>query len=125
MKKELGARTRQVLDVIYRLGEASAAEIQREVPDLPSYSAVRSVLRELEKKALIEHREKGMRYVYTPVVPKPRASRSALAHLLETFYEGSPEHAMKALLDLSRDGGYNLDYEELERLIAEARQQGR
>lgn len=114
-----------MLDVIYRLGEASAADIQREVPEIPSYSAVRSILRALEQKRLVEHREKGMRYVYSPTVPKRRASRSALAHMLDTFFDGSPEHAMKALLDVSRDGGYEVDYEALERMIEDAREEGR
>lgn len=124
-RRRLGARTRQVLDAIYRLGEASAADVQREVPDLPSYSAVRSILRALEEKGLVEHREEGFRYVYSPTVAKTNASRSALTHVLETFFDGSPEHAIKALLDVSRDGGYDVDYEALERMLEDAREEGR
>lgn len=124
-KTKLGGRSREVLDVIYRRGEVSAADIQDEIPDLPSYSAVRSILRALEEKGLIEHREAGLRYVYSPTVPKGEASRTALARVLDTFFGGSPEHAVKALLDLSRDGRYDIDYDDLERLIDEAREDGR
>jgi len=123
--KKLGARTRQVLDVIYRLGEVSAADIQREIPDLPSYSAVRSILRSLQAKGLIEHRESGLRYVYSSTIPRDEASKNALTRVLDTFFGGSPKHAVKALLDLSRDGEYDLDLAELEELMEEARREGR
>ncbi|MGE0354196.1 MAG: BlaI/MecI/CopY family transcriptional regulator [Gemmatimonadales bacterium] len=125
MAKRLSERTRQVLDVIYRLGEVSAADIQREIPDVPSYSAVRSILRALEKKGLVRHREKGMRYVYSPTVSKKKASRSALANLIDTFFDGSPEPALQSLLELSRDGGYEIDFDRFERLIEDARREGR
>lgn len=123
--KPISARSRQVLDVIYRLGKVAATDIQREVPDVPSYSAVRSILRSLEKKGLIRHRAEGLRYVYLPTTPKRKASRSALAELLDTFFDGSPEHAMQALLDLSRQRRYEIDYDEFERLIEDARKEGR
>lgn len=125
MARKLSARARQVLDVVYRLGEVSAADIQREVPDVPSYSAVRSILRSLEAKGLVRHKEKGLRYVYLPTTPKKKASRSAMVQLIDTFFEGSPEHAMQALLDVSRQKKYDLDYDELERLIGAARREGR
>lgn len=124
-RKKLGGRSRQVLDVVYRRGEVSAADIQEEIPDFPSYSAVRSILRALEDKGLIEHREEGLRYVYSPTVPRGEASRTALARVLDTFFGGSPEHALKAMLELSRDGGYDVDYDDLERLIEQAREDGR
>lgn len=124
-RKKLGGRSREVLDIIYRRGEVSAADIQEEIPDLPSYSAVRSILRALEDKGLIEHREEGLRYVYSPTVPKDDASRTALRRVLDTFFGGQPEHALKAILELSRDGGYDVDYDDLERLIGEAREEGR
>jgi len=124
-KKELGGRSREVLDVIYRRGEVSAVDIQEEVPDLPSYSAVRSILRALEDKGLVAHRQDGPRYVYFPTVPRNEASRTALARVLDTFFGGSPEHAFEAILDLSRDGRYELDYDDLERLIEQAREEGR
>lgn len=124
-RKKLGGRSREVLDIIYRRGEVSAADIQEEIPDLPSYSAVRSILRALEDKGLIEHREEGLRYVYSPTVPKGDASRTALRRVLDTFFGGQPEHALKAILELSRDGGYDVDYDDLERLIDQAREEGR
>lgn len=101
--KELSARARQVLDEVYRMGEVSAADIRREVPDVPSYSAVRSILRSLEKKGLIQHHEKGLRYVYVPTTPKEEASRSARAKLLDTFFDGSPEYALQTLMEVSRE----------------------
>jgi predicted transcriptional regulator len=125
MTKRLSGRTRQVLEVIYRLGEASAGDIQREVPDLPSYSATRSILRSLEDRGLIRHREKGMRYVYSPTESKRKASRKALSELLDTFFDGSPLSAMKALLEISQDGEDALDIEAIERMIDEAGRQGR
>jgi len=124
-KRKLGGRSREVLDVIYRRGEVSASDIHDEIPDLPSYSAVRSILRALEDKGLVEHREEGLRYVYSPTVPKGEASRTALQRVLDTFFGGQPEYALKAMLELSRDGGYDIDYDDLERLIDEAREDGR
>ncbi len=123
--KELSARARQVLDVVYRIGEVSAADILREVPDVPSYSAVRSILRSLEKKGLVQHHEKGLRYVYLPTTPKEEASRSAMARLLDTFFEGSPEYALQALMDVSRDRETRIDFEQLEKLIEAAHKEGR
>ena len=124
-RDDLGARARQVLEVVYRLGEASAADIHRQLPEIPSYSAVRSILRALESKGLVKHREKGMRYVYGATQPKRGASRSALRGVLENFFDRSPEHTMQALLEVSRDAGYEIDYDELERLVREARRSGR
>lgn len=125
MAKRLGGRSRQVLNVIYRLGEVSAADILRELPDRPSYSAVRSILRALEQKGLVRHREKGMRYVYAPTVPKRKASHSAVRDLLDTFFDGSPVPAMRSLIEVSRDAGREIDYQELYRLIEMARREGR
>lgn len=125
MAKRLSGRTRQVLEVIYRLGEASAGDVLRELPDLPSYSAARSVLRSLEDRGLVRHREKGMRYVYSPTQSRQKASRKALSELLDTFFDGSPLSAMNALLEISRDREQQLDTGELERLIDEARSEGR
>lgn len=120
---QVGGRAKQVLDLVYRLGRASAADIQSAIPDIPSYSAVRSILRALEGKGLIEHEDDGVRYMYRPTTPKRSASRSALAHVMDTFFEGSPSHAVKAILDLSRDGGQEIDFEELEHLIRVARKE--
>lgn len=118
-------RQRQVLDIVYRLGEVSAADVQRALREDISYSAVRSVLRSLEEKGLVKHREKDLKYVYSPVVPKSRASRSALSHVIRTFFDDDPAHAMKALLDVSHSRGHDVDYAALKRLIDQARREGR
>jgi predicted transcriptional regulator len=118
-------RERQILDVLFRKKEATAAEIQAELPDPPGYSAVRALLRILEEKGHIRHREDGPRYVYLPVVEEAAARRSALRHVLDTFFEGSAAGAMAALL--GGDGG-KLSQEELARmesLIQKARKEGK
>ncbi len=109
------------MDVLYQLGEATAAEVQERLPEPPSYSAVRAMLRILEDKGHVRHHEDGPRYVYAPVVAREAARRSAVTHLLRTFFDGSVEQAMAALLDgadrrLSRD-----EIDRLERLIAQRR----
>jgi len=118
-------RQRQVLDIVYRLGKASAADVQRALKEDVSYSAVRSVLRTLEEKGLVKHRDEDLKYVYSPVVPKSRASRSALSHVIRTFFDDDPAHAMKALLDVSHSRGYDVDYSALKRMIDRARKEGR
>jgi predicted transcriptional regulator len=123
-REAVRTRQRQVLDIIYRLGEASVADVRRELTEDLSYSAVRSVLRTLENKDLVKHREKDLRYLYSPVVARSRASRAALSHVLKTFFDDDPAHAMKALLDVTKNRR-NVDYAELKRLIERARREGR
>lgn len=121
----LSRRERQIMDVLYRLGKATAGEIHTHIPDPPSYSAVRAMLRVLEEKKHIRHEEKDLRYVFEPTVPRNKARRSAVRHLLETFFEGSPEQAVATLLDVS---AAELSPEELDRLAAlieKARNEGR
>jgi len=89
------------MDILYRRGKATVAEILEEIPDPPSYSAVRAMLRVLEDKKHIRHEEKNLRYVYLPVVPLEKARRSAAAHLLRTFFDNSTEQAVAALLNVS------------------------
>jgi len=118
-------RERQILDALFRLREATAAEIQTALPDAPSYSAVRALLRIMEDKGHVRHREDGPRYVYLPAAETASAPRSALRHVLDTFFEGSAAGAMAALLD---DDAAKLSREELDRmqeLIAKARKGGR
>ena len=122
---KLSRRERQIMDVIYRRGRATVAEIHESIPDPPGYSAVRAMLRVLEEKGHIRHEEKDLRYVFLPVVPREKARRSAVAHMLETFFDGSAEQAVATLLDVS---GRNLSKEKLDRLAAlieEARKEGR
>jgi len=94
----LTRRERQIMDVLYRLGRATAAEIMDRLPGAPSYSTVRTQLRVLEGKGHVKHEEHGLRYVYTPTVPRHSARRSALKHVVETFFDGSTAKVVAALL---------------------------
>ena len=119
----LSRRERQIMDILYRRGRASAQEILEAMPDPPTYSAVRAKLRVLEEKGHIRHEEEALRYVYVPTVARDSARRSALRHLLSTFFEKSVEQAVAALVDLS---AANLSREELDRissLIDEAKKE--
>jgi len=113
------------MEIVYRRGEASAAEILSDLPDPPSYSAVRGLLRVLVKKQHLRHRADGPRYVYSPVVARERARSKAVADLLDTFFEGSASQAMAALLGSSRRKLSVEELDELDSLIAEARKKGR
>jgi BlaI family transcriptional regulator, penicillinase repressor len=94
----LAKRERQIMDVLYRRGRATAGEVLAELPGAPSYSTVRTQLRVLEEKGHVRHHEEGLRYVYTPVVPRQAARRTALKHLLDTFFEGSAANLVTSLL---------------------------
>jgi predicted transcriptional regulator len=122
---DLSRRERQIIDIIYRRGRASALEVTEDLPDAPGYSSVRSLLTILEKKGHLKHvREKG-RYIYLPTQPRGGVGRAALRRVLQTFYDGSVEKAVAALLDVS---GSRLSAEEmtrLARLIEQARKEGR
>ena len=111
----LSKRERQILDILYRTSKATALEVQEQLPDSPGYSAVRALLRILEDKGHVRHAVDGAKYVYSPAVPAERARRSALTHLMHTFFEGSAGKAMLALLD-SAPG--ELSQEDLDRLQA-------
>lgn len=113
------------MDILYRRGQATAAEIHATLPDPPSYSTVRALLRVLEEKGHVRHREKNLRYVYLPVVPRDKARRSAVAHLLDTFFDGSAEDAVATLLDVSAQNLSDADFERLSELIEKARKEGR
>ena len=121
----MSRRERQIMDVLYRLGRATAAEIHQGIPDPPSYSAVRAMLRVLEEKKHIRHEEKDLRYVFLPIVPRERARRSAVRHMLETFFEGSPEQAVATLLDVSARHLSEEEFDRLAALIEKAREEGR
>ena len=122
---KLSRRERQIMDILYRRGRASAAEVHRSMPDPPSYSAVRAMLRVLEEKKHIRHEEKDLRYVFIPVVPREKARRSAVTHMLETFFDGSAEQAVATLLDVSSGDLSEEDFDRLTALIEKARQEGR
>jgi len=119
----LSRRERQIMDVIYARGQATAAEVVAALPDPPSYSAVRALLHILEQKGHLRHQEHGPRYVFLPTVSRDRARKSALRNLVRTFFDGSPAQAAAALIDqadLSDD-----DAERLSEMIEKARKEGR
>lgn len=121
----LSRREGQIMDIVYELGQATAAEVHERLPDRPSYSTVRALLRVLEEKGLLHHEQDGPRYVYLPTVAPETASRSALERLLKTFFDGSAQGAVAALLDLKSE---ELSDDELDRLVAlieRAREEGR
>ena len=123
--RQLSRRERQIMEIVYRKGNATAAEIHEAIPDRPSYSAIRALLRVLEQKGHLRHREDGPRYVFSPTVPRDRARKSALQRLVGTFFAGSVTDAVAALLDLE---SARLDDDELLRLstlVAEAQQKGK
>jgi predicted transcriptional regulator len=120
----LTRRERQIMDILYRRGRATAGEVMNELSGSPNYSTVRTQLRVLERKGHVQHEEQGLRYVYTPAVPRHTARRSALKHLVETFFDGSTEKVVGALLG---GEGSRLSEDELERiaaLVAKARKEG-
>jgi len=124
LSQKLSRRERQIMDFLYQHGRATAAEVQANLPEPPSYSAVRAMLRVLEEKGHVHHQQDGPRYVYRPRVGRERAKRSALRHLVRTFFDGSREQLVAALLD---DGSAQLSEDELDRmarLIDRARQEG-
>ncbi len=120
---ELGARERQIMDAIFALGEASVGDVHEKLIDPPSYSAVRTMIRLLESKGLLKHRQEGTKYVYRPTQSKESASKSALSHLITTFFGGSASDAVAALFEsekLTKN-----DLKQIEALIQEARKEGR
>ena len=122
MEQQLGKRERQIMDVIYRLGRATVSEVQEALSDPPSYSAVRGMLRFLEEKGLLRHEQDGIRYVYLPTVEPKKARKSALRHLVQTFFSGSSQEAAAALIE---DGMSDEEMDRLAALLAKARKEGR
>ncbi|NUP54243.1 MAG: BlaI/MecI/CopY family transcriptional regulator [Gemmatimonadaceae bacterium] len=121
----LSRRERQVMDILHRRGEATVAEIMEELPDPPTYSAVRSVLRILGEKDLIRYKEDGPRYVYYPAQDTETARDDMLAHVVRTYFGGAPEQAVTALLRMSDVDMSDSDVERLRERIRRARQSGR
>jgi predicted transcriptional regulator len=120
----LTRRERQIMDILYRLGRATAVEVMEQLPENPHYSTVRTQLRVLEEKGHIGHDEQGLRYVYMPAVPRRAARKSALRHLVDTFFDGSAEQVVAAVLG---GEGSKLSEEELDRiaeLVAKAKKEG-
>lgn len=121
----LSRRERQIMEVIYAAGQATATDVLDRLPDPPSYSSVRALLRILESKGHVRHVVEGTRYVFQPTLAPDRARRSAMQSMLQTFFEGSPEKAVAALLDVSRSEISGDELDRISRLIDEAREEGR
>jgi BlaI family transcriptional regulator, penicillinase repressor len=121
----LSRRERQVMDILYRRGEATVAEVMADLPDPPTYSAVRSILRILMEKELITYREDGPRYVYLPSVNPDRARDDALKHVIRTFFDGSAEQAVAAVLRMSDAKLSDTEVDQLRERIRKARISGR
>ncbi len=122
---QLARRERQIMEIVYRLGQATAAGVQAELPDPPSYSAVRAHLRILEDKGHLRHDQEGTRDAFRPTVAHDRARRSALTQVARAFFDGSAEQAVAALLDMSHTKLSEDDLDQLSSLIDEARKEGR
>ena len=117
----LGARERQIMDAVHELGEASVADVHARLTDAPSYTTVRTMMRVLQEKGHLKFRRDGVKYIYRPAEPPAKARKSALQHLLKTFFGSSTSDAVAALLDLSGDKLSPEEYERLAKLIEEAR----
>lgn len=122
--RDLSRRERQILDILYERGQATAADVQAALPEPPSYSAVRALLRILEEKGHVRHQQDGPRYVYLPTIARDNAKRSALHHMLKTFFDGSAEQAISALLDENSSRLSSAELDRLARLIDTARKSG-
>jgi BlaI family penicillinase repressor len=122
---DLGRRERQIMEVVYRLGRASASDVRAQLPDPPSYSAVRGMLRLLEDKGHLDHAREGIRHVYFPTVAGDDMRESAMRHVLRTFFAGSTAAAMAALLDASEEPPTDDELDALAKVIDKAREQGR
>ena len=122
---DLSRRERQIMDFLFRVGRGTAADVLGGIPDAPSYSAVRAMLRILEEKGHVRHEEEGRAYVYLPTTRKETARRSALQHMVRTFFDGSADEAMAALLDMKGARMSTAELARIERLIDQAKGEGR
>lgn len=122
---KLSRRERQIMDILYQRGKSSASEVREAMPDAPSYSAVRAMLRVLEEKGHIRHLEEHLKYVYLPIVPREKAKRSAVKHLLNTFFHDSPEQIVAALLDVSAARLTRQELDRMAEMIDKARREGK
>ena len=122
--RNLSRRERQMMDILYQRGRATAQEIMEALPDPPTYSAVRAKLRVLEEKGHVRHQEEALRYVYLPVVARESARKSALRHMVTTFFAGSVQDTVAALLDLSASKLTTADLNRISTMIEEAKKEG-
>ncbi|HRP07184.1 MAG TPA: BlaI/MecI/CopY family transcriptional regulator [Gemmatimonadales bacterium] len=123
--EQLSRRERQVMEVLHRRGHATVSDVMRDLPDHPTYSAVRSVLRILGEKQLVSHSEDGAKYVYQPAIPTEKAREDVLARVIDTYFAGSPEQAVTALLRMSDAELSEAEIARLQAKVGEARRKGR
>jgi predicted transcriptional regulator len=124
-KPGLTRRERQIMDILYRQGRATAQDVLDRLADPPSYSSVRALLRLLEERGHVQHSQDGQRYVFMATVPKSEARRGALQHVVRTFFEGSVEQAVTTLVESSRKKLTRAELERLGALIEKAKKEGR
>ena len=119
----LSRRERQIMDILYQRGKSSASEVLEAMPDPPGYSAVRAMLRVLEEKGHVRHLAEGLKYVYVPTVARDKAKRSAVKHLLDTFFKDAPEQVVAALLDVSSTRLTRAELDRMAEIIERARRE--
>ena len=124
-QKNLSRRERQIMDIIYAAKEATVAQVLEKLPDPPSYSAVRALLRVLEEKGHLRHIQDGPRYIYSPTLPREEARQTALKHIMKTFFDGSTEAVVAALLDISEEELSEDNYRRISELIQKVQKEGR
>jgi len=125
VERDLSRRERQIMDILHRSGRATAAEVLDGLPDAPSYSAVRALLKILETKGHVKHEEEGRAYVYLPVVRRTDARQSALSHLLKTFFDNSAEQAVAAHLAIKGEKMSDAELNRMSQMIDDAKREGR
>jgi predicted transcriptional regulator len=121
----LSRRERQIMEILYRGGKASVSDVKDGMEDAPGYSAVRAMMRVLEDKGHVKHQAEGLKYVYVPVVTREKAKRSAVKHLLDTFFSEAPEQVVAALLDVSSHRLTNQELDRMAEMIEKARKEGK
>jgi predicted transcriptional regulator len=124
-QKNLSRRERQIMDIVYVMGRVSVAQVLERIPNPPSYSAIRALLKVLEKKGHLTHKQEGPRYIYFPTLPREEARQNALKHIKQTFFDNSTEDVVAALLNISEGSLSEIDYKRLSELIKKARKEGR
>ena len=123
--RQLGSREREILEIVFRLGEASVGDVIAQMAEPPAYDSVRTMLRLLESKKLVKHRQEGTKYIYRPTQSKSSVSKSALSHLMATFFENSVEKAFAAILGDKGSAPTDEELARVQKMIAKARQEGR
>jgi len=121
----LSRRERQIMEILYRRGKASASEVKDSMDDAPTYSTVRALLRVLEEKGHVDHQNEGLKYVYSPMIKRDKAKRSAVKHLVDTFFRDAPDQVVAALLDVSAKRLTNEDLDRMAQMIEKAKKEGR